>query len=84
MTLLEMLKNDRVQPKRMTKSRLDETYEATKEFLPQIVEAKEYGYTWNAITCMIEKILRKEGRWQHYWNSWNIQNNYYRITKEAK
>ena len=84
MTLLELLKNDRVQPKRMAKNRLDETYEITKEFLPQIIEAKEYGYTWLAITNMIEKVLQKQGRWRHYWNSWDIQNNYYRITKEAK
>lgn len=84
MTLLEMLKNDREQPQRMTKSRLDETYEVTKEFLPQIVEAKECGYTWQAITKAIEKILRQQGRWQHYWRTWDIQNNYYRIMKEAR
>ena len=82
MTLLEMLKREKLKL-RHSHNRLDESYEITKELMPQIIEAKEYGYTWCSIGQMIEKVLSSQGRWKEHWSVFDIQNNYYRIMKEA-
>ncbi|WP_143330622.1 hypothetical protein [Cloacibacillus sp. An23] len=85
MTILERLQDAPRQPRRMaTNRRREECYEATKELLPQIIEAKEYGYTWHSIRNMVEQILRERGIWRKHWDNWDIQANYYRLMKEAK
>lgn len=82
MTLLEMLKREKLKL-RHTHNRLDESYEVVKELMPQIIEAKEYGYTWCSIGQMVEKVLSSQGRWQRHWSVLDVQRNFYRIQKEA-
>ncbi|MDO4561385.1 MAG: hypothetical protein Q4C86_10595 [bacterium] len=82
MTLLEMLKEERSKL-RHTHCRLDESYEVVKELMPQIIEAKEYGYTWCSIGQMVARMMSCQGRWQKHWRVSDVQHNFYRIQREV-
>jgi hypothetical protein len=70
-------------PRRRTGVRVDQFYELTKKLIPEIEEARGYGYSWTQICRAIEAECLAQGNWNSEWRSYDIEKNYRRIKKDA-
>jgi hypothetical protein len=82
MPVIDRLKRE--VPRRRTGVRVDLFYELTKKFIPEIEEARSYGYSWSQICPAIEAECQAQGIWNCKWRSYDIEDNYRRIKKDAE
>lgn len=82
MTILELLLNDK--PRNASKQRIDKQYTIVKELMPQLEEARRYGYSWSQVCRAVEGLLRSCGKWNESWHCYDTEKIYRRILKEAE
>jgi hypothetical protein len=80
MPVIDRLKRE--VPRRRAGVRVDLFYELTGKFIPEIEEARRYGYSWPQICHAIEDECLAQGIWNEKWHCYDIQSNYRRIKKE--
>jgi hypothetical protein len=82
MSILERLLEE--VPKRKPLSLLSPQRQLVKEYMADITEAKERGYSWNQIGKAVELEASAKGKWNAEWNRWNIDSLYRQIMKEGE
>jgi hypothetical protein len=81
MSILERLLEE--VPKRKPLSLLSPQYQLVREYMSDITEAKERGYSWNQIGRAIEQEASAKGEWNAAWDRWRVEALYNQIRKEG-
>jgi hypothetical protein len=68
-------------PRNSPTGKLNPQYHLVKEYMAEIAEAKEHGYSWLQIGEAVKQDASEKGRWNENWKRWNIQKLYNQILK---
>ena|GEM_PF-5502650 len=71
-------------PKRKATGTHNPQYQATLQFVGEIEEAKERGYTWHQIGAAVKEELIDMGIWRDSWRTWNTEKFFRQIKKEKE
>jgi hypothetical protein len=80
MSILERLLEE--VPKRKPSSVLNPQRQLVREYMADIAEAKERGYSWWQINRAVKKDAEERGVWNEEWGRWSLESLYNQIRKD--